>query len=299
MKYFVGSKQIEKKPFHDKNEYIMAMDSVYEYFDYQEFLRDYFDNRKQQHSWFSYRYFAVKVKMDHSNLIKVLLGKRHISQRNALSIADFLQFTANEKEYFITLVQFNKSGDAKKSKALFEKLLGQKNITLQKIEPHQYDYYREWYYTAVYSLLDYYEFRGNYSALAAELSPSITVQQAKESIALLEKLHFIRKDEEGRYVQVEKLITTGQKWHSLAVQKFQEDAIRLAIGSLKNQPRNVRDISTLTVTLSENDMETIREITEQYRKSIIKVIHESGPGDTVYQMNIQMFPLTRPKWSLK
>jgi len=275
------------------------MVSVYDYFDYQAFLRDYFDDRKRQHSWFSYRYFAAKISMDHSNLIKAFLGKRHISQRNALSIADFLRFTANEKAYFTTLVQFNKCGDTKKSKALFENLLALKNLTLKKIEPHQYDFYRKWYHTAVYSLLDYYDFRGNFTALASELSPPITVRQARESISLLEKLQLIRKDADGRYIQAEKQITTGQKWRSLAIRTFQEEAIKLAIGSLNHHPKNIRDISTLTVSLSKGDMEAIREITEQYRKSIIKVIHESGPGDTVYQINVQIFPMTRTKWSLQ
>ncbi|MBN1757583.1 MAG: TIGR02147 family protein [Chitinispirillaceae bacterium] len=275
------------------------MVSVYEYFDYQAFLRDYFDDRKHEHSWFSYRYFAAKIKMDHSNLIKVILGKRHISQRNILAIADCLQFSANEREYFTTLVQFNKSADVKKSRQLFEKLIAIKRIELKKIEPHQYDFYREWYHTAVYSLLDYYDFRGNYSALAAELNPPITTREVRESIALLEKLQLIRKDIDGRYIQVEKKITTGQKWHSLAIQRFQEEAIKLAVNSLQNHPRNVRDISTLTVALSQSDMAAIREITEQYRREIVKVIHESGPGDTVYQINIQVFPMTQPKWRLQ
>jgi uncharacterized protein (TIGR02147 family) len=273
------------------------MASICEYFDYQAFLKDYIDNRKQSHAWFSYRYFAAKIGMDHSNLIKVLLGKRHISQRNAAAIADFLQFSAQEREYLTILVEFNKSADVKKSRLLFEKLLAIKSIDLIKLEPHQYEYYREWYHTAIYSLLDYYEFRGNYSELAAELSPPVSVQKVRESIALLEKLQLIRKDADGRYVQAQKKITSGQKWHSLAIQKFQEETIKLALHSLAHHPRNIRDISTLTVSLSKNDLEAIRELTEQYRKSIIKIIHDGGTGDTVYQLNIQVFPLTRPKWS--
>ena len=274
------------------------MVSLYEYFDYQVFLRDYIDTRKKNQTWFSFRYFAAKIGMDHSNLVKALLGKRHISRLNALSIADFLKFTAKEKEYFTTLVEFNKAKSQAKSKYLLEKLLSIKNVDLKKIEPHQYDYYRQWYHTAIYSLLDYFEFYGDYKVLAAQLNPPITIKMAMESIALLEQLQLIHKDTRGRYTQTQKMITSGQRWHSLAIQKFQEETIKLAQHSLANHPRNVRDFSTLTMALSKSDMEAIREITEQYRKSIIKVIHESGPGDTVYQLNVQLFPMTRSKWSL-
>lgn len=272
--------------------------SLYEYFDYQAFLRDYIDTRKKNQTWFSFRYFASKIGMDHSNLVKAILGKRHISRHNACSIADFLKFTAKEKEYFTTLVEFNKAKSQTKSKVLLEKLLTIKNVDLKKIEPHQYDYYRQWYHTAMYSLLDYFEFYGDYKALAAQLNPPITIKMAMESIALLEKLQLIHRDAHGRYTQTQKMITSGQRWHSLAIQNFQEETIKLAQHSLAHHPRNVRDFSTLTMALSKSDMEAIAEITEQYRKSIIKVIHESGPGDTVYQLNVQLFPMTRSKWSL-
>ena len=38
--------------------------------------------QKKEPSWFSYRYFAFKVKMDHSNLVKLVLGKRHASKED-------------------------------------------------------------------------------------------------------------------------------------------------------------------------------------------------------------------------
>jgi len=275
------------------------MAPLFEYFDYQQFLRDYIELRKKDSSWFSYRFLASKLNLDHSNLIKILLGKRHASKQNVESLVQFLKFNQREAEYFRTLVQFNKSKNDAKSRDLLEKLLSIKNITLKKLEPHQYEYYRNWYHSAIYSLLDFYEFKGDFAALATELDPAITVKQARESVVLLLKLGLIKKGEDGRYVQAEKTITSGQNWHSYAIQRFQEESINLALQSLQHQPRTVRDISTLTMTITKDDMEAIREITEQYRKSIIKVVSESGKGDTVYQLNIQLFPMSKPKWSLK
>lgn len=275
------------------------MVTIYEYFDYQQFLRDYIEFQKKDKSWFSYRYLASKLNMDHSNLIKMVLGKRHASKQNVVSITKFIKFSAKEAEYFNVLVEFNKAKNQTRSKLLLEKLLAIKNIDPKKLEPHQYEYYRQWYYTAIYSLLDYYDFHGDYKSLAGELNPPVSVKEAKESIALLEKLQLIRKDADGRYVQTQKMITSGQSWHAFAIQRFQEETIKLALNSLLTHPKNIRDISTLTMSLTKSDMEAVREITEQYRKSVIKVIHESGPGDTVYQLNIQLFPMTRSPWSLK
>jgi uncharacterized protein (TIGR02147 family) len=274
------------------------MKNIYEYIDYRLFLHDAVENRKKEKSWFSYRYMATKINMDHSNLIKILLGKRHASRANVSAICDFFKFNQKESEYFQTLVEFNKTKNQVKSRLLLEKLFAIKNVSFKTVEPYQYDYYRRWYHTAIYSLLDYYDFRGDYASIAKELNPAITSRQAKESIELLEKLKLIRKDDSGRYVQADKLITTGNSWHSIAIRNFQEETLNLAINSLHKHPGNVRNISTLTISLTQADMMAIKEITEQYRKSIIKVVNESGPGNTVYQLNMQIFPLTKTKWSI-
>jgi uncharacterized protein (TIGR02147 family) len=236
--------------------------------------------------------------MDHSNLVKIVQGKRHASKNNIKAIAETFKLNPKETEYFNTLVEFNKSKNQTKSKNLFEKLLAIKNVHLKTIEPHQYDYYRQWYHTAIYSLLDYYDFREDYEALAAEVTPPISIKQARECIALLEKLDLIKKEADGRYVQTQKLITTGKTWQSIAILTFQEEAIKLASNSLLRHPKNVRNFSTLTMSITKDDMAAIKEFTDQYRKSIIKLVNESEKGDSVYQLNIQLFPMTKPKWSL-
>jgi uncharacterized protein (TIGR02147 family) len=274
------------------------MTNIYEYLDYQQFLQEYIESKKKETPWFSFRFLALKLNMDHSNLVKIVLKKRHASRKNAIDVAKFLKFNAKETEYFITLVEFNKAKNQAKSRQLLEKLIAIKNINLTKIEPHQYDYYRQWYNTVIYTLLDFYEFRGDFAALAASVNPPITVKQAKESIELLENLQLIRREDDGRYVQTKKMITTGQSWHSVAIQTFQEEMMKRAMNSLLTHPRGVRDISTLTMSLSQSDMEAIREATLQYRASVIKIINESEKSDSVYQLNVQFFPMTKPKWNL-
>jgi uncharacterized protein (TIGR02147 family) len=273
------------------------MVDIFKYFDYQLFLRDYIEWCRKEKPWFSFRFLAAKTGIDHSNLIKITLGKRHASKTNVASLCSALKLNQKESDYFKTLVEFNKSKHQAKSRQLFEKLISFKEVTLTTIEPHQYDYYTQWYHTVVYSLLDYYEFRGDYAALAGALSPAITPRQAKESIALLERLQLIKKEADGRYVQTRKLISTGARWRSIAIQNFQEEMMRLAIDALRNQPPDVRTISTLTMALTRDEMAAIRELTEQYRQSVIEVVNEGGKGDSVYQLNIQLFPLTTTKWS--
>jgi len=273
--------------------------AIYNYMDYRHFLADYVEDQKEKRSWFSTRYFASKLNMDHSNLVKITLGKRHASKAIVSRIVNVLSLNPRETKYLKGLVAFNKAKTQAESKSAFAELLSVKNMSLRKLKPQQYDYYQKWYHTVIFSLLDYYEFKGDYRALAAQLNPKITAQEAQKSIELLESLGLIYKDKEGKYQHKHQLITSGEKWHSMAIQNFQEETVKLAQNALLNQSTKVREITTLTVTASKEDVEIIRELMSQFRKTVVELISESQSADSVYQVNIQLFPLTKPKWKFK
>jgi uncharacterized protein (TIGR02147 family) len=268
------------------------MAELFEYLDYREFLRDYFEEKRRSTSFFSYRYIGRKIDLDPSNIVKIILGKRHLSKKGIKKLITFLKLSGRRADYFETLVQFNKSKDEKKGKELFERLLTIKNVLTTKVSSNRYQFYKKWYYTAVAALLYYYDFRGDYKTLAEQLDPPISVKQAKESIKLLEDLDFIRKDDTGKYVLTNTMITTGKEWRSIAIKSFQEETLKLALNSLHNHPKIKRDISTLSITVSKDDLEQIKDITREYRESILKIVDESENPDRVYQLNIQLFPLT-------
>ena len=64
--------------------------NIYEYFDYQKFLLDYYQWRKGRDSYFSYRYISGKIKIDHGLLIKIFQGQRHITVKSIPKFAGLL-----------------------------------------------------------------------------------------------------------------------------------------------------------------------------------------------------------------
>ncbi len=272
------------------------MPTLYNYLDYRLFLKDFYEENKKRSSFFSYRYIGTKVGIDAGNIVKILQGKRHLSKKLVENFIQFCKFTPKEAEYFKTLVNFNRAKTEKENKQLFEKLISLKDVNPIKVRADQYEFYQKWYYTAIAGLLYYYDFRGDYKALANKLTPAVTVKQAKEGIKLLERLQFISKNEDGRYVLTKNFVSTGEEWHSMAIQSYQEETIKLALDSLENHTKDIRDISTVSITVSREDLKEIKELTREYRKSVLRVIDESDiPKDSVYQLNIQLFPLTQVK----
>lgn len=266
--------------------------NIFSYFDYQQFLRDYYEEKKKGTSFFSYRYIGGKIGLDAGFLVKVLQGKMHLALKSVPKIVAYLQFDNKESEYFETLVRYGRAVSGNEVKFYFEKLLSLKSVDANALAESQYEFYQKWYYSAIRELIGFYEFQGNFSALAAKMNPPISAKEAKKAVALLERLNLICKDETDRYRQTEKFITTSEKWKSAAIHSFQKETIRLAGESLDRLPKRLRDVSTVTIAVSHKDFDEIREKIADLRRSLLQMTNEND-ADCVYQINIQAISLTQ------
>jgi uncharacterized protein (TIGR02147 family) len=267
------------------------MHGIYSYFDYQQFLRDYYEERKRETSFFSYRYFGNKLGLDAGFLVKVIQGKMHLSLKSVAKITEFFGFGTKETEYFETLVRYGRAVSPSEIKSYFEKLLSLKDVDADPVLVNQYEFYQKWYYSAIRELVGFWDFHNDFTALAAKLSPAITAKEAKNAIKLLDDLKLIVRDEKERYHQTNNFITTSEKWKSAAIHSFQKETIRLAGESLDRHPKNIRDVSTVTISVSHKDFEEIRQRISDFRHSLLQMTNEND-ADCVYQINIQAIPLT-------
>jgi len=256
------------------------MKDLFEYHSYHAFLEDFVQAKKTEKEWFSLRYFADKIGVDQGNLVRVFQGKRHLSPAAVDRLVSYLDLDGRRADYLRVLVQFNKSKTDAKARQQFDKMMQIAAPDARILEPQQYEFYRKWQHTAIYNLMDCFDYRGDDEALARQLDPVITAAQAKESIELLIRLNLVKKRADGRFVQTHNMM-------------------KLALHSLENHPRNVRDFSTMSMSIAGKDLEKIRELTREYRKSVLKVVRESNPADTVYHLNIQLFPMSKTKVVLK
>ncbi|MBN1759112.1 MAG: TIGR02147 family protein [Chitinispirillaceae bacterium] len=269
------------------------MKSVKEYLEYRDFLRDFYTENKKESKFYSLRYMGSKVSVDPSHLVKIFQRQRHIGNSLIDTFADHCGLSGTDAEYFANLVRFNKAKSDRDSRMYFEKLLAMKGPGARSLEKKQYDYYTQWYHSAILTLLDFYPFRNDYAALANQLNPKISEAKARKSVALLQKLGLIRRSAQGTWELTHKIITTGDHYRSIAVKTFQEETIRLALGALDRHPPEKRNISTVTITIKEKDLDRINELIAQFRESLLQIAHDEIAPDKVYQLNIQFFPLTQ------
>jgi uncharacterized protein (TIGR02147 family) len=267
--------------------------SIFDYLDYREFLRDFYKEQKRKHYYFSFRFLSQKTKIDPAHIARVFQCKRHLSEKSLAPFVALCKFNEEEKRYFDQLVSFNMARTDRQASQAFETLLSLSNIKSLTLRPEQYAFYTKWYYTAVRALIALRPFSArDCRRIAQALSPCITAGQARDAIKLLLKLGLVQKNQDGILNVTDEHITTGTQWRSLAVNAFQAETLRLAQESLDRHAKALRDISTVTIGIKHARMDEIRQRIAEFRKSIINCAEEDQDPDDVYQLNIQLFPLT-------
>lgn len=269
------------------------MVNIFDYIDYRQYLRDAYAERRKESAKFSYRFIAGKVGFSSPGFFaNVLSGKKDISLKLVLKFAELFRLGRKEKEYFETLVLFNKAGGASEKKEYLDRLLAMRGSRVKKVEAHQWEYFRKWHHTAVRELIALKPFRGDFRALAGMTNPPITVQEARTSIELLERLGLIRKSADGAYERTDAAISAGDEVSQALISAYQVEAMDLAKYAMDHLPSGTRNFSTLTMSVSGPTYEAMLEELRSFRRRLLEMAQDSDDVDRVYQMNFHVFPIT-------
>lgn len=269
------------------------MANIFEYIDYRRYLRDAYEERRKENPKFSYRFIAGKVGFSSPGFFaNVLSGKKDISLKLVLKFAELFKLGRKEKEYFETLVLFNKATGASEKKEYLERLVALRGGKVKKVEAHQWEYFEKWHHAVVRELIALKPFRGDFKALAAMVNPPLTVPEARKSIELLERLELIRKGADGSYERTDAAISAGDAISKALIGAFQVQAMDLAKLAMDNMPSGTRSFSTLTLSVSGPTYLAMVEELRAFRRRLLEMAQASEAVDRVYQMNFHVFPLT-------
>ncbi len=271
----------------------MERPNVFDYLDYHLFLRDCYAARKSENANFSHRFIAQQLGCNPAYYLKVFQGKREISNKMILKVAELLRLTKKETECFETLVHFNKAKSSRDKAHFFERLSGHRSSKLRLVEESRYEFYEKWYYVAILEVLDYHPFKGNFGELARMLVPAIKPREAQKAIEVLERLGFIRKRGKG-YEKTDALISAGEGWKSAYIANFLLTAMDLAKEAFIRQPLEKREIAAQTVSISAETLGLIKDRMKNLRKEILELAKRDTKADRVYQINLQAFPMALP-----
>jgi uncharacterized protein (TIGR02147 family) len=276
------------------------MVSIFTYNDYRIFLSDYYKEKKESNADFSYQQLAKMAGFSSKSFIyNVLRGKKNLSQQSVVKIRNALKFSKTEAAFFENLVRFNQAESFLERKSYFEKLNAIYPVTTEAsnartLRKDQYEFYAKWYHVVVRSLVDMYPQITDTAVFAKMVRPPIKPKQVEKSLALLVRLKLIEKQKDGTYRISSKILSTGPDVECLAIQDFHLSCGELAARAIKEVPRKKRNISGLTLGISNKTYEKICKETFLYQEKILELAKNDAEADSVYQFNFQLFPVSAP-----
>ena len=270
------------------------MISIFNYTSYREFLHDYYKEQKRLNPSFSYQSFADKAGFKTKTFIyKVIKGKKALAKQSTIKISEAIGLKKKETDYFRAMVNFSNEKDINDKEYYFHQLQKlSKRLEVSEIRKNQYNYFQQWYIAAIRELVTMLDWENDYKRLAKAVNPPITPKKAKDAVKLLIDLKMIKKLPTGKYIQADKSITTGELVKSLAVQKFQKQCMKLASEAIDRHKKETRDISTLTVGISERGFNKITHEIGSLRRKLVEIVQNDEPADRVYHINFQLFPVS-------
>lgn len=277
------------KPFED----------VFRYQDYRRFLADEYTARKKSVYGFSYRSFAQRVGSTAPNYLKLVTdGQRNLTSEMAVRFALALDLSSEEQAFFCDLVAFNQASTAAERQHRYE-ALGRHRRYKQafRLERAHAKYHSEWFIPAIRELVGTATFRSDPKWIAKKLRPSISPREAEAALKVLLELGLISVDSNGKCEQVDPLVSTGDEaplGHHIAT--YHRKMMEQAAAALDEVPREEREIASLTLAVSPAEAARLKERLYALRQELLQTSLEGPPSERteVVQINVQLFPLTRP-----
>ena len=270
------------------------MPDVLQYTNYRVFLHDYYAYKKSTSAVFSLRFFAAKAGLSsHAHLKLVMDGKRNITKNTVVKIIQGLNLADERATYFENLVFFNQAKTDKEKAFYYGKLVkSTPGSRLHKMDQAHFRIFTEWYHSVIREMVELRGFNPAPEWISRRLGGTITPAQAAESLNLLSSLGLISRTANG-YSQSQSLITTDDEVSDLLVKQYHRQMLDQAKDSMENVPAEKRDISAVTFAIQRKDFPALKKHLQLMRKELLDFSSESGIGEDVVQVNIQLFPLTR------
>lgn len=266
---------------------------LFEYTDYRLFLSDFYKLAKGRNRFLTHRFITDTVGASSTGWFSDLVkGRINLTGLHFHKLVGFLGLSKTEVDYFSAMVNFSQAASFEEREENLAKILSFKEIRTQLLGEDKFAYYSHWYHAILRELLFVYDFDGNYLKLGHKLRPSISPAKARESLELLKRLDLIRPDLRGFLKPTDTVLKKDGSAKTLKLSSFLRTNIEMGLNALEKITADERDISSLSVALTDENFKTACEEIKSLRKKLLKLSETSSTGK-VYQCNFQIFPVTK------
>lgn len=275
-----------------------------EYTDFRQYLQDVYHYRRQSESTkrrpYSYSTFSAAADIKSPNYLKLIIdGKRNLSEDMTTRFAKALKLNRQDTDEFRTLVRYGQANEPIERNQFLKELAdlrARKAFATGEINQKSWEKVPGWIGWVLYAMAEQNNVDFDPLSLQRLFRAKASADDIKESLQkLFDSGELARDQKTGQVNKGRDLIESPQDLPVALIRKLQAELIYLGIESLFRDSPKEREFGAMTVAMTEDEFSQVRFELRQLRKRLqrdILVKRKASKGDRVYQLNIQLFPVT-------
>jgi uncharacterized protein (TIGR02147 family) len=272
--------------------------NIFSYVDFKRFLADAYDERAAADAAFSKTQICRQMGLPNSRSFfsDIIAGKKQLSKAKTELLIPIFDLDGDEAQYFRFLVLYNQTVVKDEKEFYLDQLIALNRTPWMLVDKNAYEYYREWYTSAIRAYLDIADIKDEYEKIAKALYPPVTVPQVKASMELLKRLNFIRQDARGHWKPGEKILFSKSDANDALVKRYQAKCIELGLPALYDGDLHPKTFVTRTLSVSSGIYVKIEKKLHKFLSEVRSLVHkDEQPADRLCQLNVQLFPQARTR----
>ncbi len=276
---------------------------VFDYLDYREFLKDFYQHKKSLHPSFSLAVFSQKAGLATRNYLKrVIDGERPLSSESIPKFCLGLGLGVKEKVYFEALVNFNQTKDDDSKKHYFSSLTqAAENVKGSAVEVvrDQFEVYSHWYILPVREMVLLEDFEEDAHYIVKKLKNKISKKEAVDAIEVLLRVGLLVRDPDTKKLkQANPIIVYNRGVVNMTIRQFHMQTLDRTKEAVQEDEFDSTDLRSLSIAISKKDLKNIQvalkdfihELNVKYSKPIDEV---KKSADAVILLNSQVIQITK------
>jgi uncharacterized protein (TIGR02147 family) len=271
--------------------------TIYTYLDYRHYLADLFSSLKEEDASFSFRQFARLAGSSSPNFLQLISNRKlNIQPSGIHALSAAVKLTAKERTYLEYLVAFDHAKTHDEKDRYFRLILNTREYKeIQTLDRRQYELFSHWYIPVIRELATNPASKGDPAWIGGQIVPPVSPAKVKKGIAVLESLGLINRTGDDTWVQTDRVVSTPSEVLSVAVATYHKSVIGLAEEAVERFDSDERDIRAVTLGVSKEGYAEIKKRMETFWKELLAYAGTQKSAERIYQVNMQVFPISRSK----
>ena len=281
----------------------VVLPTLSDYMDYRLFLADFYRAKKAQTRLsirpYSYAIFSAAADIKSPNYLKMIIeGKRNLSLDMVAKFAKACGLNKAQTDEFRLLVVFNQAEDPADRnyalKQLSEYRVEQK-LKQGELDRKIFEKVPNWIGWIIYALVDQQGVTFDVAQLKDLLRGKASESEINDALESLLKSGELTRNTSTNQIEKGKPNEAPEEIPTALVRKLQMQLMYLGLESLYQDAATEREFGALTLALTAKEFEEIKFKLRQMRKALHKenaIARMNSKGERVYQLNLQLFPVS-------